>query len=63
VARESWLWKTAQRERVYRYPDSKTPLSVEVKIGEIMQWAAGDDGLVFYEICDPPYIDGRYENL
>jgi hypothetical protein len=37
---------------------------IEVKIGQIMQWAAPDDtDLVFYEICDPPYQDGRFENL
>lgn len=39
-------------------------LPTEVKIGEIMQWKA-DKGidLVAFEICFPPYKDGRYENL
>jgi|GEM_PF-3658832 len=23
----------------------------------------GDDNLTFYEICEPPYVDGRFENL
>jgi len=37
---------------------------VEVKVGQIVQLTASDDtDLVFYEICDPPYKDGRYENL
>jgi hypothetical protein len=37
---------------------------VEVKVGQIMQWTApSDTDLVFYEICDPPYKDGRFENL
>lgn len=37
---------------------------VEVKVGQIMQWAAPNDtDLVFYEICDPPYKDGRFEDL
>ncbi len=36
---------------------------VEVKIGECMQWEAMEDGLVFYEICYPPYKEGRYENI
>lgn len=41
----------------------KTPVEeVEVKIGEIMQWFAKSN-LVYYEICYPPYKDGRYENL
>ncbi len=38
--------------------------SVKVEIGELMQWDADkDSGLVAYEICFPPYEDGRYENL
>ncbi len=42
----------------------ESPLSVEVKIGEMMQWeAASDYDLTAYEICWPPYQDGRYENI
>jgi hypothetical protein len=37
---------------------------VEVKVGQIMQWTAPEDtDLVFYEICDLPYQDGRFEDL
>lgn len=37
---------------------------VAVGVGQTMQWTAGEDkGLTFYEICVPPYEDGRYENL
>lgn len=40
------------------------PLSVSVGIGDTMQWeSAADSKLVAYEICFPPYEDGRYENL
>lgn len=35
---------------------------VEVKVGEIMQWHAIED-LVFYEICYPPYEEGRFKNI
>jgi hypothetical protein len=29
-----------------------------------MQWAAAvDSELIFYEICEPPYKEGRYESL
>lgn len=36
----------------------------EVKIGECMQWAADSDSILrFYELCTPPYEDGRYKNL
>jgi hypothetical protein len=34
----------------------------EVHIGELMQWSAETD-LTFYEICEPPYEDGRFENI
>jgi len=38
--------------------------SVTVLVGETMQWqAAEDSNLEAYEICFPPYADGRFENL
>lgn len=40
------------------------PVEVIVEIGDTMQWEADrDTGLIAYEICFPPYEDGRYENL
>lgn len=40
------------------------PFSISVEIGDTMQWeSAPDSKLVAYEICFPPYEDGRYENL
>jgi len=37
---------------------------VVVEIGQIMQWHADGKGdLTFYEICEPPYADGRFENI
>lgn len=46
------------------YVTGKEPISVDVKIGELMQWQANkDSNLVAYEICYPPYQDGRYENI
>jgi hypothetical protein len=46
------------------YPATGKELIVTVRIGELMQWqAAADSELVAYEICFPPYTDGRYENL
>jgi hypothetical protein len=39
-------------------------LSINVNIGDLMQWVSSDDSpLVAYEICFPPYQDGRYENI
>ena len=46
----------------YTYPDEHTPAEVAVIIGQTMQWQATSD-LTFYEICEPPYADGRYEDL
>ena len=39
-------------------------LSVPVEIGDTMQWEASPNSrLVAYEVCIPPYQDGRYQNL
>ena len=44
--------------------ESKGSFSVTVEIGELMQWEADKNSdLVNYEICFPPYEDGRYENI
>lgn len=43
--------------------DSKKTV-ITMQLSEIMQWqAATGSSLVFYEICKPPYEDGRFENL
>jgi hypothetical protein len=42
----------------------KKGLTVEVVIGETMQWTADPNSdLEIYEICFPPYVGGRFENL
>jgi hypothetical protein len=47
-------------ERVYHFPTEIT--EVQVNVGETMQWQATDN-LTFYEICYPPYQDGRFANI
>jgi len=43
--------------------DNEKPI-VDVEVGETMQWVAdGEADLMFYEVCDPPYEEGRYEYL
>lgn len=51
--------------KVYKFEDDAVgDREILVQIGEIMQWTASNDvDLLFYEICEPPYKDGRYENL
>lgn len=47
---------------VGKEPDK--PVEVLIGIGETMQWEADKDSkITAYEICFPPYEDGRYENL
>ena len=36
---------------------------IELHVGDTMQWHAIGSELIFYEICYPPYEDGRYKNL
>lgn len=54
------------KEQAYSFPSSNEAHSndIEVKVGEIMEWSSlGPDPLVYHEICEPPYEDGRFENL
>lgn len=40
------------------------PQPVILQIGDIVQWQASQDtALVFYEICYPPYQEGRFKDL
>ncbi len=44
--------------------DEESPGEVLVEVGQTMQWEAGPDSeLIFYEVCVPPYEEGRFENL
>jgi hypothetical protein len=54
-------------EQLYRFEpgdNARMQAGIQIEIGQQMQWAAdkGED-LVFYEVCDPPYEDGRFVNL
>lgn len=51
-----------KEEKIYQSEKGKE-LQVNVNVGETMQWCAIDEPLVAYEICFPPYEEGRYENL
>ena len=69
ISGEGKLTVTAvdSKEKVHRVDkETKEPFSVTVAIGELMQWEAdadADGNLIAYEICFPPYEDGRYENI
>ena len=59
ITRSNDQWEVYQvNERVSEKP------SIDVNIGDLMQWqATGSSRLVAYEVCIPPYQDGRYENI
>ncbi|HIA91643.1 TPA: hypothetical protein EYO12_00820 [Candidatus Saccharibacteria bacterium] len=46
----------------YKFSETSEQNQIEVFVGDTMQWAAVED-LVFYEICFPPYKDGRFKNI
>jgi hypothetical protein len=49
-------------QRIYEFHEPSE--KVFVRCGDLMQWqAAEDQPLVFFEVCKPPYQDGRFENL
>jgi hypothetical protein len=44
--------------------ETERPFSATIETGDVMQWhAARGSTLIAYEICYPPYQDGRFENL
>jgi len=44
--------------------NEESPGEVLVEVGQTMQWEADPNSeLVFYEVCVPPYEEGRFENL
>lgn len=50
--------------KTYEFPREDGTLEFTVERGQIMQWQAAEDTeLIFYEICEQPYEDGRFENL
>ena len=49
---------------VFEFSKGAIREEVAVEVGMQMQWSAADcEQLVFYEVCEPPYVDGRFENL
>lgn len=54
------------RREIYATTDDSQIISngIELRIGDIVQWQAnlGSD-LVAYEICYPPFQEGRFKNL
>jgi len=58
------VWAEDGTAMRHTFGPENTDDPVAVKIGERMQWSAeGEADLVFYELCTPPYEDGRFENL
>ena len=50
--------------KTYSFKDGDDKHGVVVEIGQIMQWEARKDSdLVLFEVCCPPYQDGRFKNL
>lgn len=47
----------------YFFDNNECGKYVIIKIGEKMQWIAGEIGLQFAEICEPPYKDDRFETV
>lgn len=58
------VWTADGASQLHQFgPESKDE-PVVVEVGQLMQWHANaDSDLVFYEVCEPPYEDGRFENL
>ncbi len=55
------VWRNDNSTSKYSFPNDKYT-KVELEVGDIMQWEADQD-LEVFEICYPPYHDGRFLNL
>lgn len=56
------LLKPTGENLVFEVGPETEGFSHTIEIGDIMQWQSDED-LVVFEICYPPYQDGRFENL
>lgn len=48
-------------ETIYGYSDDSYGVDTALEVGDTMQWSASED-TICYEICYPPYEDGRFQN-
>ena len=63
-SRFNQIYIPKEMESVFEVSPEHEGFSHPVEIGEIMQWQADEnESLVVFEICFPPYQDGRFENL
>ena len=54
------------KEVSYIFNDASNAVrpQIEILMNQIMQWrASGGSDLVFYEVCEPAYTDGRFEEV
>lgn len=58
------ITRASGSQEIYHFDAIKKSFTIEVLIGDTMQWIAGPEAvLLIYEICFPPYIEGRFRNL
>jgi hypothetical protein len=54
--------RTNGNREKYNFSNDGPYRPVQVDIGDTMRWTAEED-LVFYEVCEPPYAEGRFQDL
>lgn len=58
------VWSADGNKQEFDFQDGDVHSGKLVSVGEKMQWVAtGAQELVFYELCTPPYEDGRFKDL
>lgn len=51
-------------ESIFNVDENSHGFSHTIRVGETMQWQADQNSkLIVFEICYPPYEDGRFKNL
>ncbi|MFC1710359.1 hypothetical protein ACFL0F_01710 [Patescibacteria group bacterium] len=52
------------KSEIHPVDDNINRFSIDVGIGDVTQWLADENSnLVAFEVCIPPYDEGRFENI
>ena len=56
--------KKSGKSEIHPVDDNIIRFSIDVGIGDVMQWLADENSnLVAFEVCIPPYEEGRFEDI
>jgi hypothetical protein len=58
------ITKPDESQKVYEFGKASNQPPVNVEVGDLMRWEVlNNSTLVAWEVCFPPYKDGRYQDV